>query len=150
MATKIRLETLLRHGEMDRGDCSFIVSRKTYEELPILEGKTFEEYHFEPDEFNEIFRGHRNESGSRHKAIRLWKEGEISPDIDDPDYYVNPNVYWYVVWIEKEGIWIVFEYRDYDSLDESYGSTVETASPWHGPIYRPSDEIERIIKIVYG
>ena len=144
MATTIRLEHLWRQGVPDELGSTFSVSREKYEELPILPENKFEgdEWVVEEVRFREVFRG----SNKRRPAVRLYNPNDLIKN--DPDILDN-QVYWILLWIEEEGIWICFEYWNFATVGESYGSTVEVNVPYHGDIYRMSEETKNIVKMFY-
>ena len=143
--TILRLENLYPQGELDRGECSIKVEKETYNDLPIMPEKDFKDYIIEIRHFSEIYRGHSKNESSLHKAIVLYNPNN-KEEVDEDDELIDKQTYWYFVWIEKEGVWIVFQYKDITTIGETYNSTVETAFPWHGEVYRPNDEIMSLIK----
>ncbi|MBE5821256.1 MAG: hypothetical protein E7311_01535 [Clostridiales bacterium] len=144
--TILRLEYLSRQGEPDEGNCSIIVDKEKYDELPILPKKNFDGYITEKGFFNEVYRGSSNNPNAQHKAIILYNPNN-KEEVDEEDKdLVNKQTYWYFVYLEKEEVWIVFQYRDLITVSESFGSTVATSYPWHGTIYRPNEMVEKIIR----
>lgn len=144
--TILRLEILCRHGEPDVGECSINVDKETYNDLPVLPEKSFDGYIINETYFYEIYRGSSDNPKAKHKAIVLYNPNN-NEEVDEKNKDLLDNqTYWYFVYVEKEEVWIVFQYRDLDTLSESYGSTVKTAFPWHGTIYRPNENVKRIIR----
>lgn len=144
MATTIRLEHLLPQGEPDREGCSFTISRESYEELPVLPEKIFSSGNWVIDrtDFKEVYRG----SNSYRPAVKLYDEREVIPN----PLLMDDQIYWYILWIEEEKVWVVFKYYDLASLDDTYTSTVEVSLPEHGEIYRPNEAVNQIINQHYN
>ena len=148
MSTTLRLDHLHRQGVPDVGSCPITVSREHYDELPVFPIDDLNGWYFERAMFEEIYRNHNHDKESKHPAVKFWKKGDVySKDFRD---YIDCRKYWYIVWVEAEKIWIVFQYWNMNTVDEAYNSTVETAFPYHGEIYRLNKETEKIVEYFYG
>lgn len=148
MSTTLRLDHLHRQGVPDVGSCPITVSREHYDELPVFPIDDLNGWYFERAMFEEIYRNHNHDKESKHPAVKFWKKGDVySKDFRD---YIDCRKYWYIVWVEAEKIWIVFQYWNMNTVDEAYNSTVETAFPYHGEIYRLNKETEKIVGYFYG
>ncbi len=145
MATTIRLEHLLRQGGPDEPGTSFTVSRENYEELPVLPENKFtgDNWVIEEVKFKEVFRG----SDKRRPAVRLYNPNDV---IKDNHEMLDNQVYWIFLWVEEEGVWVCFEYWNWATVSESYESTVEVNIPYHGDIYRLSEEAKKIVSKFYN
>lgn len=146
--TIIRLENLCRQGEPDVGECSIIVEKEKYNELPILPRKSFADYIIEEGYFSEVYRTVSGKPRAEHKAIRLYNPKNKDEVDENNQDLIDNQTYWYFIWVEEEEVWIVFKYRNLNTLSESYNATVETSFPWHGTVYRPNEDVEKIIKKV--
>ena len=105
-------------------------------------------WNFKRAMFQEIYRNHIYDENSKHPAVKFWKKGDIY--LDKSEEYINRQKYWYIVWVNTEKVWIVFQYWNMNSVEESYSSTVETSFPYHGEIYRLNKEAEKIVGYFYG
>lgn len=148
MSTTLRLNHLCRHGVPDVGSCPITVSRETYKDLPVFPINNLQGWYFERATFEEIYRNHIYDKNAKHPAVKFWKKGDIFED--NSETYIDKQKYWYIVWVEAEKVWIVFEYWNMNSVEESYSSTVETSFPYHGEIYRLNEETKKIVGYFYG
>ncbi len=148
MSTTLRLDHLYHQGVPDVGSCPITVSREHYDELPAFPIDDLRGWNFERAMFQEIYRNHIYDENSKHPAVKFWKKGDIY--LDKSEEYINRQKYWYIVWVNTEKVWIVFQYWNMNSVEESYSSTVETSFPYHGEIYRLNNETEKIVGYFYG
>lgn len=143
MATTIRLEHLMPQGMPDEPGCSFTVSKETYDKLPLLPENHFKEgdWWLGRSEFHEVFRG----SNIYRSAVKLYKEDDV---VDGEDILDN-QVYWYLVWIREEEVWVAFEYYDLASMNETYNATVRVSLPHRGRIYRLNNHAKQLVELMY-
>ena len=145
MSTTIRLEHLVRQGFPDEAGTSFDVSRETYESLPVLPENKFsgDNWVIKEGNFKEVYRG----SDKRRPAVWLYDSSEKFGEDSDP---VDDQIYWILLWVEEEGIWVAFEYWNWATVGESYTATVEVSIPHHGDVYKLSEEAKNIVNKFYN